>query len=302
MQALKDLRSLLTDCVEKGPLEGNPRAEALLSSLQSLEKALSGAGEEARKALLARVEEALTGGLPGRLRTLWAGLKAREVTEETLPQGLRSYWKGEGGEFRVEVHPAKDLFSDGALQEFVRTVQSVTPEAIGLPVIMVEAGDTVLRAFQTAGILSLLAILLILLLALERKADIPLVLVPLLLSASVTGALCVLMDIPINFANIIALPLILGIGVDNGIHVVQRFRHADPGDPDVLKRSTSRAMVFSALTTLCGFGNLAFCAHRGMASMGLVLFLGILVTLLMTLFVLPALLVRSRETAPADAP
>jgi predicted RND superfamily exporter protein len=105
-----------------------------------------------------------------------------------------------------------------------------------------------------------------------------------------TGAATVVLDIPFNFANVIALPLLLGIGVDSGIHMVHRFRTALPQHGNLLATSTARAVLFSALTTICGFGNLALSPHPGTASMGLLLTLGLGFTLVCTLIVLPALL------------
>jgi predicted RND superfamily exporter protein len=115
-----------------------------------------------------------------------------------------------------------------------------------------------------------------------------LVLLPLLLASVMTGAANVLLDNPFNFANIIVLPLLLGMGVDSGIHVLQRHLSDACGEHDLLLTSTARGVVFSAITTLCSFTSLAFTTHRGTASMGLLLAIGITLTLLAALIVLPA--------------
>jgi predicted RND superfamily exporter protein len=125
---------------------------------------------------------------------------------------------------------------------------------------------------------------------LRSAIDTLLVLGPILLAASVTIAVAVLLNLPFNFANIITLPLLLGIGVDNGIHMVHRMKVAPPGDGNVLQTSTSRAVLFSSLTTICSFGNLAFSPHVGMASMGTLLSIGLFASLLTTLILLPVLL------------
>jgi predicted RND superfamily exporter protein len=119
-----------------------------------------------------------------------------------------------------------------------------------------------------------------------------LVLMPLLLAAAMTGAANVLLDNPFNFANIIALPLLLGMGVDSGIHVLQRHLSESCGEHGLLQSSTARGVVFSAITTLCSFTSLAFTTHRGTASMGLLLTIGISLTLLAALIVLPAFSAR----------
>jgi uncharacterized protein len=116
------------------------------------------------------------------------------------------------------------------------------------------------------------------------------ILASLILAGLLTGAVMVLFNIPFNFANVIALPLIMGMGVDSGIHIIHRIRTAPPSNGLVLQTSTARAILFSTLTTLSGFGNLAFSSHPGMASMGKLLSIGIIFTLICALVVLPALI------------
>jgi predicted RND superfamily exporter protein len=171
----------------------------------------------------------------------------------------------------------------------------VAPDAIGFPVIYLEAGDAVVKAFQQAFLLSLFAITVLLLILFRPKSDALLVLLPLLLAGAFTGAASVLFHIPFNFANIIALPLLLGIGVDSGIHMVHRMRTAPPSSGQILQTSTARAVLYSALTTICSFGNLAVSPHRGMASMGILLTIGIGFTLLCILVVLPALMMKKQQ-------
>ena len=125
---------------------------------------------------------------------------------------------------------------------------------------------------------------------LGRKRDVLLVLTPLLTAALITGGISVLAGIPLNFANVIALPLLLGIGVDSGIHIIHRFRTDLPDGSNILATSSARAVAVSSLTTMGGIGNLALSPHAGTASLGLLLTLGIGITLVCMLLVLPALL------------
>jgi len=228
--------------------------------------------------------------LSARLQALNASLAADLVTKEDLPEDLVEHWVAEDGRYRVTVFPRENLNDDAALRRFVAAVRTVAPDAVGFPVIYLEAGDAVVRAFQQAFLLSLIAITVLLLFLLRPKSDLLLVLLPLLLAGALTGAASVLLDIPFNFANIIALPLLLGIGVDSGIHMVHRMRAAPPSSGQLLQTSTARAVLFSSLTTICGFGNLAASPHRGMASMGALLTVGVGFTLLCILVVLPALM------------
>jgi predicted RND superfamily exporter protein len=125
---------------------------------------------------------------------------------------------------------------------------------------------------------------------LRRIGDTLLVLIPIAFAATVTAGATVWLGVPFNFANIIALPLLIGVGVDNGIHIVHRMRTEPPSHGSPFATSTSRAILTSGLTTIASFGNLAFASHVGIASMGQLLTLGMGVTLVATLILLPALL------------
>ena len=153
-----------------------------------------------------------------------------------------------------------------------------------------EASDAVATAFKQAFLYAFIAITLMLYILLARKKDVFLVLIPLLMAAVITGGISVLAGLPLNFANVIALPLLLGIGVDSGIHIIHRFRTDLPDGKNILATSSARAVVVSSLTTMGGVGNLALSPHAGTASMGMLLTLGIGVTLACMLLVLPALL------------
>ncbi|MGR8918765.1 MAG: MMPL family transporter, partial [Gammaproteobacteria bacterium] len=180
---------------------------------------------------------------------------------------------------------------NAALVSFVEAVREVTgPAATGTPVINLEASRAVTDAFRQAFATAAVLIALILWLLLRRLGDVLVVLVPLTLAGLFTAALSVVAGVPFNFANIIALPLLMGLGVDGAIHILHRYKFPGGADRPLLKTSTARAVLFSALTTTASFGNLAASPHAGTASMGLMLTIGLTMTLLCTLIVLPALL------------
>ncbi len=239
---------------------------------------------------LAQLEQMLLASLPGRLETLNASLDADYISLETLPDQLKRLWVSAGGKRRVEIYPKQDMQDNRALREFVRAVQSVSPQVTGAPINNLEASDAVAAAFRQAFLYAFAAITLMLFILLARKRDVFLVLVPLLTAALVTGAISVLAGLPLNFANVIALPLLLGIGVDSGIHIIHRYRTDLPDGKSILATSSARAVIVSSLTTMGGVGNLALSPHAGTASMGMLLTLGIGVTLACMLLVLPALL------------
>ena len=156
---------------------------------------------------------------------------------------------------------------------------------------IVRSADTIVAAFRIAAVGALAAIALILLLALRRVRDAALVLAPLLLSSLLTVIAAVLLPLPLNFANIIALPLLLGVGVSFNVYFVMNWR---AGRRMPLSSATARAVLFSALTTATAFGSLALSQHPGTASMGALLLLSLACTLLCTLTFLPALLGPAR--------
>ena len=239
---------------------------------------------------LAQLEQSLLASLPGRLDALNASLNADYISLDNLPAQLKRLWLSADGRRRIEIYPKQDMQDDTALREFVRAIQSVSSRVTGAPVMNLEASDAVATAFKQAFLYAFIAITLMLYILLARKKDVFLVLIPLLMAAVITGGISVLAGLPLNFANVIALPLLLGIGVDSGIHIIHRFRTDLPDGKNVLATSSARAVVVSSLTTMGGVGNLALSPHAGTASMGMLLTLGIGVTLACMLLVLPALL------------
>jgi hopanoid biosynthesis associated RND transporter like protein HpnN len=217
-------------------------------------------------------------------------LLAGPVTAETLPPDLVADWITKDGRARLELFPRGDSNDNETLRRFSDAVQAVAPEATGPPISIREAGDSIVRAFLQAGLLSGLAITLLLALVLRRVRDVVLTMLPVLLSGLLTLASCVVFDLPLNFANIIALPLLFGIGVAFNIYFVMAWRK---GEHDLLQSSLTRAVVFSAMTTATAFGALWLSSHPGTASMGRLLMLSLGWELLVTLLFRPALLARS---------
>jgi len=248
---------------------------------------------------LGTLQSVLLDTLPENLERLKASLEAEPFGRGDLPARLVERWLSQDGTWRVEAFPKQKLDNTKAVRVFAEAVQKVAPHSTGNPVITVKSGKAVVDAFQEAFLLALLATTLILTLVLRNLHNVVLVLVPLVLAGIFTGAATVLFGVPFNFANVIALPLLLGIGVDNGIHMVHRARHGREIEINPLHTSTSRGVVYSALTTASSFGNLALSPHRGTASMGLLLTIGIALNLFCTLVVLPGLLHRVRPPKSA---
>ena len=154
--------------------------------------------------------------------------KAHEVTLDNLPPDLKSQWATPNGQARVDVAPAGDSNNNTVLENFARAVQAVAPTATEGPISILEARRAVVSAFLEAGACALISIAILLWITLRRLTDVLLTLVPLLLAGVVTLEICVLVDLPLNFANIIALPLLLGVGVAFQIYFVMSWRKGRP--------------------------------------------------------------------------
>lgn len=242
-------------------------------------------------AAIDRLRGNLLSELPAQLQQLRELLGAGPVTEADLPAWLRAKWRATDGRPRIEVAPREPLDDNAVTARFVAEVQAVAPAAAGGPVGMIEAGRAVVEAFRQAFLYSLLAITLLLLVLLRSARDTALVLLPLLAAGLLTLAGSVLFDTPFNFANVIALPLLLGVGVDYGVYLVQQGRRL-PAETNLLKTGATRAVLFGALVTLANFGDLMLARHPGMVSMGLLLTVGLTMILLCTLVLLPGLIRR----------
>lgn len=239
---------------------------------------------EARKQL----EEALLGDFPLFRDRLSDLMQPDGITLETIPPPLRDRQISKDGRALVTIKPRDDLRNADARRQFAAAVQKVTPTASGSAIRYSAVKDAVVGSFQQAAVLAIIMTIILLFAVLRRFSEVLMVLSPLALAVVITVAVTVLFKTPFNLANIIVLPLILGLGVAFGIHIV--LRHRDGGDVKMLETSTPRAVLFSALTTIGSFGALTLSNHPGTASMGYLLTLSVSLTMLCTLIVLPALL------------
>jgi uncharacterized protein len=228
------------------------------------------------------------------LNQLKNALQAQPVSLNTLPPDIVSSWKAKDGLMRVEALPKGDPNDNDNLRKFASAVLAAEPTAIGGPVSILKSGDTVVRAFILAGIYALVVISLLLWITLRRSTDVAMTLVPLLVAGAVTLEICVLIKLPLNFANIVALPLLLGVGVAFKIYYVVAWRS---GRTNLLQTSLTRAIFFSALTTATAFGSLWLSSHPGTSSMGKLLALSLLTTLAAVLLFQPALMGKPRDIA-----
>jgi uncharacterized protein len=236
---------------------------------------------------IARAREAIVPGLKTMLSQVSDSLKAAPVTVDNTPADLRADWIAADGTARIQVFPRNTSSDPAALSAFSDQVLSVAPQATGAPISIRESGKTIVGAFAEAGVLSFIVITILLSLVLRSVHDVLMTLAPLVLSGLLTLATCVVLGLRLNFANVIALPLLLGIGVAFNIYFVVAWRH---GQRCFLASSLTRAVIFSAATTASGFGTLWLSVHPGTASMGELLMISLGWVLVTTLLLSPALL------------
>jgi hopanoid biosynthesis associated RND transporter like protein HpnN len=251
---------------------------------------------EAPDATLLAANAAATRFLPLQLARLRTALSATPVTLADVPPDISRDWQLPDGRVRVEAMAKPGARTSTGLRALVQQVQSVAPEVQGSAPVIVESAATIIAAFRTAAIAALAAIAVILALVLRRVLDVALVMAPLLLGALMTVVCAAALSFPLNFANVIALPLLLGVGVSFNIYFVMNWR---AGRTSFLGTATARAIVFSALTTGTAFGSLAASRHPGTASMGELLLLSLGCTLVATLAFLPTLLHALRRNGAA---
>ncbi len=267
---------------QTGP--GAAAAKRLADALTRLAKSDPVTRAKAQDVFVAPLKVALDG-----LRT---ALQAEPITDMTLPADLTAQWLKPDGRARVEVYPKGDPNDNEVLRQFARGVLAVEPDATGGPISILESGNTVIRAFIQAGGWALISIAFLLWIVLRRFTDVLLTLIPLLVAGIVTLELCVLIGMPLNFANIIALPLLLGVGVAFKIYYITAWRNGQTG---LLQSSLTRAVIFSAMTTATAFGSLWLSSHPGTSTMGKLLALSLACTLAAAVLFQPVLMGPPRE-------
>jgi hopanoid biosynthesis associated RND transporter like protein HpnN len=284
VDSLKSTVENLRKVAGDGKSVGAVGARRLADALQKL--------AESNEATRNKAQEIFVAPLKVVLDQLKSALEAQPVTLNTLPQDIVLSWKAKDGLMRVEALPKGDPNDNDNLRRFASAVLAAEPTAIGGPVSILKSGDTVVRAFIHAGIYALVVISFLLWITLRRITDVAMTLVPLLVAGAVTLEICVLIKLPLNFANIVALPLLLGIGVAFKIYYVVAWRS---GRTNLLQTSLTRAIFFSAMTTATAFGSLWLSSHPGTSSMGKLLALSLLTTLAAVLLFQPALMGKPRD-------
>lgn len=284
IKALTSAATALRRATAKNPI---PAVTRFANDLDALAKA----SPEAR----AMARQAIFGGFEKMLGEIRQALQAQRVTIEALPDDLRRDWISDSGIVRIEASAKGDSNDREVMTQFAEAIQAIAPDASGPPVIVSEAQKTITRAFLEAGLYAFIAIFIILAVALRNPLDVALTLGPLVLAGIMSLQAADLLGMSLNFANVIALPLMFGVGVAFHIYYVIAWRK---GVVDMLASSLTRAIFFSSLTTGTAFGSLILSSHPGTASMGQLLAISLFFTLLAAFIIVPAFLGPPRAPAP----
>ncbi len=269
----------------------NIKKPDLRRSMQALDMALAQFqqkyADSPQKYLL--LQQRVIGTLPEELARLHQAFNAQPVTLATLPTDLRDQYLSANGQARIQVFSSLNLNATANMRRFVNDVKAVSPDAVGISVMMVEGGNAVINAFRQATITAIVFIAIMLLLVLRNLRDTILVLAPLGLACLLTSATMELAGISYNLANIIVLPLLVGLGIAYGIYLILRWRDGTDINK-VMRSSTPIGIFFSALTTMSTFGSLAVASDPAVAMLGITLSIALGWVLVCTLIVLPAVL------------
>jgi hypothetical protein len=238
--------------------------------------------------LLQRLHAQLVTVLQTKLETIKQSLSAEEVTIDTITEDLRHDWITPDDQALTQVYPKGNPRDYKTLVAFTEAVKHIVPDATGTPISIQESAHTVTSAFIHAGIYALVTIDLLSLLVLRSLRDVATMMAPLLLAGILTMASIVLIDLPLNFANIIAIPLLLSLGVSYAIYFVS---YARAGQKNPMQSSMARAVLFSAATAFVAFGSLAISSHPGTSGMGKLLMIALMYSLACSFILLNALLV-----------
>ena len=262
--------------------------EKLIPPLERAVAALDKLSLEEAKKRLDRHQVKLVGSITQNLGWLKTQRGDRPLTVEDLPVQLRQRYLSNHGKVLIEVVPSVDVWERKPNEEFVAQVQKIAPGVTGTPVMNLEYIDLLMKSYIQASFYAAGVILILIFLLFRNVKDLILTLLPLGLGILWLFGALGLFHIELDPANIVTLPMILGIGVAYGVYVMDRYR--EEGGIRIFASSTGKAVVLSALTTLFGFGSMLVGQYRGLVSLGLVMSLGVIFTLISALLVLPQIL------------
>ncbi len=280
--------SLALGEVPKEEAELRKQLQSLRDTISALRMQMLMAPSNAVSLKLASYQQALFRDIRETFHSLRTQDDRGRLTVDDLPKVIRQRFLGTSGKYLVQVYPKKDVWQRAPQEQFVKEMRTVDPNVTGTPVQLYEYTSLLKSSYQEAAVYSLIAIILLVLVHFRQVGCVVLSLLPVTVGAIWMVGIMGLFDMPFNPANIMTLPLIIGIGVTNGIHILNRF--AEERNPSVLARSTGKAVVISGLNTIAGFGSLMIAKHRGIESLGFVMAIGTATCMIAGVTLLPAVL------------
>ncbi|MEL7305558.1 MAG: MMPL family transporter [Myxococcota bacterium] len=288
------LRPEAADSARLKPEQLRRTRELLASTHQRLTE-LDPANTGPVRASLAGYQTRLVRDLYEQIDWLKAGVDPKPFEEEDLPIAVRERFVGADGRQLVRIYPRDNIWEPETRQTFIDSIRGVDPYATGVPVQMHESSRLMFNGYLEGGVYALCIVLLVLLIDFRDVTHVLLAFVPLAVGSVWTLGVMAIFDVNFNLANLVIVPLMIGIGIDIGVHMVHRYIQDGVGGRALIAGSTGRAVIVSGLTTALGFGTLAIAQHRGIQSLGLLLGIGVLSTVIAALVVLaPLLEIRAR--------
>jgi hopanoid biosynthesis associated RND transporter like protein HpnN len=276
------------------------RLHATLSSfhksVRSFLTALKKENPNKAKAILTKFQEELFDELQKDLTLMKNGIPKHPITLEDLPPVVRNEFVGKSGKILIEVFPSQNIWERPALERFVTQLQQIDPNVTGPPVLIYYTTEEMLKSYETAATVAIIVIVFVTFLEFRNLYLTLLTLTPLVLGLLWLMGIMVLFHQPFNPANMITLPVILGIGVAFGVYVVNRFR--EEKEPTIFSNSTGKSVLLSALTSTAGFASLLFVSHEGLKSLGFTMTAGLLIITFQALVILPSL-IKVTHRAPS---
>jgi hopanoid biosynthesis associated RND transporter like protein HpnN len=283
----------------RGPVAAPQLLADLRTSLEELRQRVSAITDTRLCAeRLQDFEERLAGDLAEDLHRLRDVAHPEAITLADLPPALRERYVGQSGKWLLRVFARECLWDFEPLEHFTQQIRDVDPEATGKPFGTVEGLKSMKGGLERAGMYAFAVIAVVLLIDFRRPVRTLLALLPLVMAVLFSLGVLGLFGIPLNPANMIAFPLILGVGVDNGVHVLHDYMLRRARGESPISHAIGRGVLVKALTTMIGFGTLMLSTERGLVGLGLMLTLGVGCSMVTSLLVLPALL-RLGEGRPA---
>lgn len=296
-EALVSLGDVFEDAAFAAKQAGRPESETLQKIVHKIRKTERVVEERATPKRVAELEKWVLSGLDRGLAVMKAGFEDAGFGPDDLPEAIRRrYVSRDGSRYAVIVFPAGDIADIDFFERHVSELLSVSDKTTGHPVTHLAFTRMVHKGFRDAVLFSGLAVVLLVILDLRRPKDLAMAFLPIVMGAGWTALIMVLVGLELNYANLMALPILIGTGVDYGVHLAHRAKQE--GSVACAVQTTGRAIALTGLTTLIGFGSLLLGNHWGVRSLGLLLVIGIFASLAIALGVLPRLFSQAAPDAP----